>query len=320
MMPRRNLRCHIMLLLGCVALLFYGCSPGDANNSSAAKPSTDSNSSSLRDNTPRCLIPEAPGKVTYGNTYGTIDASCCENGYIMFQYYGTNEKVKFQIRMPDQTTCTYLVTDKNSYTTYPLSGGSGDYTFYVLESISSKSDAYAIAFTQTVSVTLTNDKLPFLYPNHYVNFTPDSALVAKARELASGSTCDLDVVEQIYSYVITNITYDHKKARNVAYGYTPNPDETLASGEGICFDYASLMSGMLRSQGIPTRLVVGYAGETYHAWISCYVDEIGWVDDIIQFDGSSWTMMDPTLAASNAKNKVKDYLQDESHYHIKYLY
>lgn len=95
------------------------------------------------------------------------------------------------------------------------------------------------------------------------------------------------MVTQIYNFVIKNISYDKKKAENVPYGYTPDPDETLDTGKGICFDYAALMSAMLRSQRIPTKLEVGYSGDVYHAWISCYVDEIGWVDNIIEFDGKN---------------------------------
>ncbi len=84
-----------------------------------------------------------------------------------------------------------------------------------------------------------------------------------------------------------------------------DPDETLDTGKGICFDYAALMSAMLRSQRIPTKLEVGYSGDVYHAWISCYVDEIGWVDNIIEFDGKNWSMTYPTLAANNSASDVK---------------
>ena len=104
---------------------------------------------------------------------------------------------------------------------------------------------------------------------------------------------------------------------------TPDPDETLDTGKGICFDYAALMSAMLRSQRIPTKLEVGYSGDVYHAWISCYVDEIGWVDNIIEFDGKNWSIMDPTICCKqqcfgceevcgNGKNYVtKVYLLDK---------
>ena len=29
-----------------------------------------------------------------------------------------------------------------------------------------------------------------------------------------------------------------------------------------------------------------------HAWISTYIDDKGWVDDIIQFNGNTWQIMD----------------------------
>ena len=142
----------------------------------------------------------------------------------------------------------------------------------------------------------------------------------KGEELAQDCNTDLDAITNIYNYVIENITYDEKKAASVPYGYIPVPDDTLSSGRGICFDYASLMSAMLRSQRIPTKLDVGYSGDVYHAWISCYVTEVGWVDNIIEFDGKSWSIMDPTLAASNSASNVKKYVGDGSNYVTKYTY
>ena len=120
--------------------------------------------------------------------------------------------------------------------------------------------------------------------------------------------------------MITNITYDEELAANVKTNYLPNIDNTLKTKKGICFDYASLMAAMLRSQGVPTKLVVGYSGEAYHAWISVYLKEIGWVDDIIEFDGKSWSLMDPTLAANNSSSSVAKYVGDGSNYTVKYSY
>lgn len=80
------------------------------------------------------------------------------------------------------------------------------------------------------------------------------------------------------------------------------------------------MAAMLRSQNIPTKLEVGYSGDAYHAWISTYIDETGWVDNIIEFDGHDWQIMDPTLAASNDSESVKKYVGDGSHYVVKYSY
>lgn len=73
-----------------------------------------------------------------------------------------------------------------------------------------------------------------------------------------------------------------------------------ASQKGICYDYAALMTAMLRSQGIPTRMEVGYvSGGVYHARISTYIAEVGWINGVIRFDGVNWTLMDPTFAASS---------------------
>ena len=154
----------------------------------------------------------------------------------------------------------------------------------------------------------------------YVNFTADSLPVAKAEELADGASSDLDIISSVYNYIITHFTYDYSKASSVTSGYLPDIDEVFTSEKGICFDYAALMSAMLRSQRIPTKLEVGYSGDVYHAWISCYVDEIGWVDNIIEFDGKNWSIMDPTLAANNSASDVKKYVGNEKNYVTKYTY
>ena len=41
---------------------------------------------------------------------------------------------------------------------------------------------------------------------------------------------------------------------------------------GICQDLAALAACMLRVQGVPTKLMVGYAGKMYHAWNSVVID------------------------------------------------
>ena len=80
------------------------------------------------------------------------------------------------------------------------------------------------------------------------------------------------------------------------------------------------MASMLRSQRIPTHMEVGYAGEVYHAWISTYIQDIGWVNGIIQFDGINWSLMDPTFASSTDAKELKKFIGDGSNYSVKYIY
>jgi hypothetical protein len=120
--------------------------------------------------------------------------------------------------------------------------------------------------------------------------------------------------------MISNITYDYEEAETVQSGYIPDIDEVLETKKGICLDYAVLMSSMLRSQRIPTRMEVGYAGTAYHAWISTYIEDIGWVNGIIEFDGSDWSLMDPTFASNSSEKELRNFIGDGSNYSVKYIY
>lgn len=305
-------RLHLSyLLIAIFCLLLGGCS----GSSSASR---KEHSGPPRDSTPKVLTPSADGVTVYQNDFASIDASNTSQGYVMVKYNGTNEKVKLQITCPDQSCYTYLISDRGAYDTFPLTAGNGSYALQVLENVAG--DTYTVSLAQSINVSIEDEFLPFLYPNQYVNFHTDSKAVSKGSDLAKDTYSDLDVVQNIYNYVIKNISYDTEKAQNVSYGYVPDIDDTLSSKKGICFDYAALMTSMLRSQNIPTKLEVGYSGDAYHAWISTYIDDKGWVDDIIQFNGDTWQIMDPTLAATNNSAAVKKYVGDGSHYIVKYTY
>lgn len=305
-------RLHLSyLLIAIFCLLLGGCS----GSSSASR---KEHSGPPRDSTPKVLTPSADGVTVYQNDFASIDASNTSQGYVMVKYNGTNEKVKLQITCPDQSCYTYLISDRGAYDTFPLTAGNGSYALQVLENVAG--DTYTVSLAQSINVNIEDEFLPFLYPNQYVNFHTDSKAVSKGSDLAKDTYSDLDVVQNIYNYVIKNISYDTEKAQNVSYGYVPDVDDTLSSKKGICFDYAALMASMLRSQNIPTKLEVGYSGDAYHAWISTYIDDKGWVDDIIQFNGNTWQIMDPTLAATNDSAAVKKYIGDGSHYVVKYTY
>ncbi len=291
--------------------------PGDTVSvSSGGTRAKESNG--VRTNEIVVLEPVASGVTVYSNNDAAIDASNAADGYVMVKYTGSAAKVRMLIETPAGNTYNYLMALDGNYDVYPLSEGSGKYKIGVYENL--HDDQYAAAFTQSVNVTLKDEFSMFLYPNAYVDFNASSKAVLKGAELAAGCNTDLEVVQNVYHYIIENITYDHQKAATVQSGYIPTVDETLATGTGICFDYASLMGAMLRSQGIPTRLEIGYAGTEYHAWISVYVPDVGWIDKIIQFDGKKWTLMDPTLGSYASKSIVKKYLEDDSYYQLKYKY
>jgi len=92
----------------------------------------------------------------------------------------------------------------------------------------------------------------------------------------------------------------------------PNIDKTLTSGKGICYDFSSVFAAMLRSQGIPVKLVKGYTTnvEGYHAWNEVYNSETGeWIvvdttyDVVIKDAGRAVSMAKETANYS----KVYEY-------------
>lgn len=263
--------------------------------------------------------PAASGVTVYKNDKAVLDASNVSEGYVMVKYTGSADKIKVQITKTGSETYTYDLDNSGAYDVFPLSEGSGVYQLKVFENI--QGSQYSQSFSQKLDAGITSRFGPFLYPNQYVNFNSASAAVKTGAAVAAGAADQLGVVTAVYNYVINNISYDTAKAASVQSGYLPNVDMVLAQKKGICFDYAALMAAMLRSQGIPAKLVVGYTGKLYHAWINVYLEGQGWVDNMIYFDGKSWKLMDPTFASSGGQTReIMQYIGNGANYKAKYSY
>ena len=249
---------------------------------------------------------------------GVIDYSNTADGYVMVKYLKkTNKAIKAQVKGP-KNTYTYNVTAEK-WETFPLTDGDGTYQVVLLENVTS--NKYAIVVNTSFKAELKDEFGPFLRSNQYVNYADAPETVKKAAALTKKVKNPLKKVEKVYNYVVKNYTYDKQKAKNVKSGYVPDLDKVLKEKKGICFDYASSMAGMLRSQGVPCKLVIGYAGEAYHAWISVYVEGEGWVEGVVYFNGTSWERMDPTFASSSKESKaIMKYIGDGKNYSAKYFY
>ncbi len=325
------MKIRIATILICIFIcILCGCSSNEGGSSfqiednassplseaPSSKSGTDEQVKGSRDNSPVCLLPTATGTINYGNDLVTIDASNCGDGYFMVCYQGQSPKVKLQITGPDSITYTYNLS--NLYEAFPLTSGSGNYNVAIYENI--EGTRYASVYEKTIAVDIENEFGPYLYSNQYINFTSESHAIEIAKDLAYPSNNDIDVITNVYNYIITTIVYDYDKAQTVQSGYLPDIDDILVKKKGICFDYAAVMASMLRSQQIPTRLEIGYAGEAYHAWISVYTQDKGWINGIIEFDGDSWKLMDPTFAASESEKDLKKFIGNGSNYTTKYIY
>ena len=255
------------------------------------------------------------------NDKAAIDLTYINDGYFRATYKGTSTKnIKVIVDTPNKLRYTYNLSKSADGEVFPLTEGDGAYTIGVYTN--SSGNSYAKSFTTTANVKLSNSFAPFLVPSQYVNYNEKSETVKKATELTKDKKNDLDKIIAIYDYVIT-FTYDTDKAETVKSqtGYLPVVDSILSAKKGICFDYAAVMTAMLRSQGIPCKLMVGYAGTMYHAWISVYTKETGWIENFIQFDGKNWSRMDPTFdSSSKGSDSAKQFIGDGKNYSVKFQY
>lgn len=244
-----------------------------------------------------------------------IDLSAASDGYIGVSGKSSG-RMKFQV-IKDGETYTYDMKSDGTPSIFPLQMEDGMYSFRALENVSGSK--YAVVYTVDEIITIPDIYKPYLCASDYVNYTEDSACVKKAKEFASSAKDTKSFIASVYEFICSTVTYDKEKARTVQSGYLPVPDETMKTGKGICFDYASLAAAMLRSQGVPCKLIFGYVSpnEVYHAWNMFYTEESGWVTAKFEVSAKRWNRMDLTFSANGADG---NFIGDGSNYKDVYCY
>ena len=165
--------------------------------------------------------------------------------------------------------------------TYPLQRGDGTYLVRIMEN--TQGNSYREVHRKEVTLKSQQKHTVYLNSIQEINWSTSDPSVQKAAQLVAGKSSDREKVRAVYNYMVQNISYDHDKVDRLNIFYLPDINDTFRTQKGICYDYASLFAAMLRSQGIPTRMVKGYSraigdGEVYHAWNEVYLaDEDRWV-------------------------------------------
>lgn len=159
-----------------------------------------------------------------------------------------------------------------------------------------------------ISLVSTADKrslraAPTTYPDWVARYLqlPDGHQLdrvrALAREVAGAATTPYDKAEAIQNYLRT-LTYDDQIP-------FPPPDRDPIDWflfdlrRGYCDYFASAMVLMLRAEGVPARLVAGYAGGVYNPEKRVYEVRQNvahtWVE--VYFPGYGWQRFEPTPAS-----------------------
>ena len=239
------------------------------------------------------LMPVASGKKVLKADKLTVDASNADQGYIMVKGPKTKTKMKVTVEATG-TKLQYDINGESEYEVFPLQLGSTNYTISLWRQVEGKK--YGKIGQVKVAAKMEDELSCFLYPNQYVNYTKNSPCVKEATEICKDLETNLEKYEAIRAYIVKYFSYDYIKSVTVAgsSGMLPDIEGTWKGKKGICQDLSAVTCAMLRSQGIPARLMIGQLGSgTPHAWVMAIVD-------------GEEKFFDPT-AELNASNKSDTY-------------
>lgn len=141
-----------------------------------------------------------------------------------------------------------------------------------------------------------DEQYDFLMPTAYVPHEPGLRRIVDEAERASGGTC-AGFVAAASRLVHQSFRYE-KGATHVQSSIC----DALATGAGVCQDFAHMLLGVVRMRGLPGRYVSGYlvprrtaepgasveeviGGQASHAWMEVFLPQAGWFG------------VDPTLGA-----------------------
>ncbi len=124
-------------------------------------------------------------------------------------------------------------------------------------------------------------------PTQYWQST-DSNIIQQA-QATTASTGDnvAKITQALDQFVIDKLTYNNAKIQyNIRQGAVKALENPT---NAVCLEYSDLLIALLRSQGIPARMPVGYAysgnlkqsesvADSLHSWVEVYIPKVGWIN------------------------------------------
>lgn len=211
-------------------------------------------------------------------TTGEFDDSKVDLGSVGARYIPAAKK-RVKTRVQNGTSkYDYDLFGRDDYEYFPLQLGNGNYKVTIFENVIE--NRYRQVKIRDVKLELNDSLSVYTASIQTVSWNDEMAIIKKAGELSKELKTDKQKIEAIYSYVIKTLSYDYNKIKKIDTTYVPNIEQVMKDGKGICYDYAAVLAGMLRSQNIPTKLIKGYSDNIkgYHAWNEVYiVNEKRWM-------------------------------------------
>ena len=219
-------------------------------------------------------MPEATGKTVKKNGKLVVDCSNMDQGYVMVKAGKTKKKLKIRVITEinkEKTSLNYDLNMDGEYEAFPLQFGNRKYQIALYQNAGGKK--YSEEGKVGITPKMEDPNTCFLYPNQYVNFNAETACVVEADKLCAGMTDQEQIYKTVCEFIKKNFVYDFIKSVSVKSGVLPDIEGCWEKKMGICQDLSAVTIAMLRSQGIPARLMIGTLGSgTYHAWVTAVVN------------------------------------------------
>ncbi len=116
----------------------------------------------------------------------------------------------------------------------------------------------------------------------------NTEIITKGAQAASGAGDNVaKITKALNKFVVDTLSYNNAKIQyNVRQGALKALDNPT---NAVCLEYSDLLIALLRSQGIPARMPVGYAysgnlkksaavDDSLHSWVEVYMPGVGWVN------------------------------------------
>ncbi len=240
-------------------------------------------------------------KVSFASTTEIIDESDLSKGLVHITYK-SSENTAFRVLIAkDDERITYPFFANGKKESFPLQLGNGTYQVGLLKSVGD--NRFVFVTQKRIKIDLKDDKVVFLNSIQNVSWQPNYEAIKYGEQLLKGRTTTTLKTRALYEFLVKEVRYDYDKIPNLTSEYVPSIPVVFDVRKGICYDYSALLAGINRSQGIPTRLVKGYAKgvDGYHAWNEVFLN-------------GKWRVIDSTVdSASGPKSTMfksdKDYVR-----------
>ena len=258
----------------------------------------------------------------YSNKFVRIDTTTASEGYIILENlderaYNLGVYISTEETNEIGTNPGFIwISDSKGKSSIkvPLTYGVTSYNITVVTSMTYEptgSECSSKKAELTFKPTTVSETGPFLFSAGEVIYDENMMFIKKAKEIASTCSNDFEKVEKMQAWLTSYMTYKQEEdTPNLI--YQCDLEKIYNRKTGVCYDYAVILAAMLRSQGIPCKLAIGYYDGVGHVWTEVYVNSDGvHAADNVYLEGKKWSRVEATLSGANG---AKEFINESDKY------